>query len=609
MRVDRKHLVYLMPLFQFVKPPEKLTVSEWADRYRVLTPETCPEPGPYRTARTPYCKLPMDCFSDPEIEHIVFVWATQVGKSEAILNMLGYAIDQDPSPALLVMSTDILGKFHSRNRIQTMVEASDKLKEKKSPHVDEFTLLEMKFTNMVLSITGANSPSSLASRPVRFLFRDEVNKYPPYIGREADPMSLTKERTKNFWNRKIVDVSTPTTDSGNISLEFESCDAQYDYYVPCPHCGQMQKLVFENIKWPEGERDPKKVREVAWYECAKCESVIDDIYKGQMLKDGEWRSRQKAMHPRKVGFHLPAWYSPWLTWGDCAAEFLASKDYPEKLMNFRNSWEALPWVQKIDTKSQSELAANIIDVPPLVCTQDTVALTCGIDPGQGGAWFLVLGFKADMTPHIVHYGFIALPDPSWSELTALVHDTHYSIQGSSHMMSIWRAGIDTGGSRYGDEESTMTEQAYDWIRNSGRGKVRGTKGASSSSGKKVRVSLIEKKPGASKAQQKGVELLTLDTDAFKDIVHYRLQLPAGSPGRLTFHSETGVDLMRHILAEEKRRNKKGFYEWMRIARHNHLLDCLVIALALGDPEYYGGVRVIGSGPRAKQRRVISVGNK
>jgi len=209
----------------------------------------------------------MDAFSNPDIEHIVCQWSTQVGKTEMLYNCLGYVIDQDPSPTLLVMPTDILGLFVSKNRIQPMVEACERLGEKKPDDEDDYTNLEMKFQGMIFSIAGANSAASLSSRPVRYLFRDEVNKYPAFVGKEADPMSLSKERTKNFWNRKIFDVSTPTTDTGNITREFETSDAIYDYHIPCPLCGLFQILRFSQIKWPkppEGEKmSPEKVRTLA----------------------------------------------------------------------------------------------------------------------------------------------------------------------------------------------------------------------------------------------------------------------------------------------------------------------------------------------------------
>jgi phage terminase large subunit GpA-like protein len=520
------------------------------------------------------------------------------------------------------MPTEDLGRFISRNRIQPMVEACQKLREKKPDDPDEYSRLEMKFRGMVFSIIGANSPASLSHRPVRFLFRDEVNKFPFFSAKEADPMSLSKERTKNFWNRKIFDVSTPSIEAGNITKELESCDVVFDFFLPCPHCGVYQVLRFEEIKWPKKENgeesiNPDEAKKTAWYECESCKQPVADVYKGEMLRGGEWRSRpigdERAIefskyildhHSKKIGFHLPAWYSPWLTWGDCAAEFLRSKNYPEKLMNFRNSWEAEPWIDKYETKTVSELMGNVIDLPPLVCPAESIALSCGIDPGQGGFWFVVLAWRADMSPHLVHYGFLV----EWNAITSLIWENSYAMEKGQKRLMVWRAGIDTGGAKYGDRGETMTEAAYDWLRQNGQGRVFATKGASASlGGHRVRSSVIDRLPGAKGSViPGGITLFLLDTEAFKDAIAHRLRIKEGDPGRFSFHNETGTDFVSHLTAEEKRRDRHGRSSWVKIREANHLLDASMIAFAMGDPECQGGIRIIGTG-QSVGRRVISKG--
>lgn len=598
MNIKVSELIYLDKTLKTFKPPEKLTVSEWANKFRILTPETSPEPGPYRTLRTPYCRKVMDTFSDINIEHIVCCWATQVGKTEMMYNCIGYCINQDPSPTLLVMPTEKLGRFVSKNRLQPMIEASEELRSKKTSNFDDFTTLEMKFTNMIFCIAGANSAANLSQRPVRYLFRDEIDKYPKFVGKEASPMSLSKERTKNFWNRKIFDVSTPTFEDGNIWNELNACEVIYDYYVPCPHCGHFQKLVFMQIKWPENERDPDKVKKIAWYECIECEQQIDNIHKQQILVDGEWRARpdKQSEHPQKIGFHLPAWYSPWLHWGDCASEFLASKDYPDKLMNFRNSWAAEPWIEKYETKTLEKLSTNKNELRMLICPKDTLALTAGIDPGRGGYWYTVIAWRKDLSPFLIDYGFIE----GEQNLSHFVWDSIYRTQDGQNL-PIWIGGMDTGGSRYGEESETMTEAAYIWLREHGRGKIYGTKGASFSMGKKMKISNIDKMPKGIKIPG-GLNLWLLDTGAFKDAIHYRLQIPKDEPGRFTFSQDAGPDYIQHIMSEEKRKSRNGKIEWVRLRKENHWLDCTVIAFAMADAERNGGVRRILFAKNAPQRQ-------
>jgi phage terminase large subunit GpA-like protein len=512
----------------------------------------------------------MDAFSNPDIEQIVCCFATQTGKTEMEYNCLGFVIDQDPSPALLVMPTEILGKYVSRNRIQPMIEASERLRNKKTQDPDDFTTLEMKFQQMVLSIAGANSAASLSVRPVRYLFRDEINKFPAIIGKEADPMSLSKERTKNFWNRKIFDVSTPTNEDGSITRELETCDAVFDYHVPCPHCGFEQILRFSQIKWPQEERDPEKVRTIAWYECESCNAVISDHHKTQMLKEGSWKSREAGIsHPRKVGFHLPAWYSPWVTWGDCASEFLKSKDYPEKLRNFRNSWEAEPWLETMDAIESEGLIARKEDYGPKIPSQAGV-LTAAVDVQDDRLEVEIIawgpGEESWSMDFKIFMGSPALEQP-WSELDTLLQASFEHELGA--ILHIAAVCVDTGGH--------FTKNVYEFVRPRQTRRVFAIKGSNQAN------MPIVTRPKVSAVSN--VRLFSVGTDTAKQIIYARLKLQAPGPGFLHFPKFPMYDeeYFRQLAAEKCviRMDKRGFpyREWIKEYKRNEALDLKVYNLA------------------------------
>jgi phage terminase large subunit GpA-like protein len=271
-----------------------------------------------------------------------------------------------------------------------------------------------------------------------------------------------------------------------------------------------------------------------------------------------------------------------------AREFLESKDYPEKLMNWRNSWMAEPWVEKYETKSEREILANAIEIEPLFVPKGAVALTCGVDPSADGFWFVVLAWKRDMSPHLVHYGYLV----GWEALTSLVWENTYQVEGTEARFPIWRVGLDTGGGEREYHDLTMAEEAYDWLRKHSRSKCFGTKGASHPLSHKIKITKIDKMPKGQPIPG-GITLLNLDTDAFKDALHYRLQIKEGDPGRFTFHKETAMDFVGHLLAEEKRIDiRTGKSDWVRIRKANHWLDACVLAFAVADPELYGGVKLI-----------------
>ena len=215
---------YIREALRQMQPPEDLTVSEWAEKYRVLNSSTSAMPGPWRNDKTPYLKEVMDELLNYETEETAFCKCTQVGGSEALLNMLGYIVQQDASPAMIVYPTDKLAESVSENRIKAMLKSSPALQRLYKEFQSQ--KLELQFDGMYLTLAGSNSPSSLASKAIKYLFLDEVDKYPNASSKEADPISLARERTKTFPNRKIYMTSTPTIRTGQIWKALENSDIE-----------------------------------------------------------------------------------------------------------------------------------------------------------------------------------------------------------------------------------------------------------------------------------------------------------------------------------------------------------------------------------------------
>src|SRR5574343_498313 len=564
------------------RPPEDLTVSQWAEKYLVLVAETSAEPGPWLNARAPYLRAIMDAFSDDFVECIVFCKGSQLGGTEALYNCLGYAIHQDPAPCLFVMPTLELAKFASRSRIQPMIEASPELRSRKPSNEDDYTTFSMLFPGMVLTLAGANSPASLASRPCRYVFLDEVNKFPEFAGKEADPISLASERQKTVWNRKTVVISTPTTEDRQITKELDSCDQINDYHVPCPHCGAFKRLTFSQIKWPkelirEDDNYAQQVKESAWYECEACEGHISDLHRPQMLLSGQWVPRKSA------------------------------SKYPEKLMNFVNSWLAEPCVKRIDAKTESESLEARSELPSQTVPLEAIALTCFVDVQVRNFWFAVRAWAKDMTSWLIHYGSLA----DWADVETLLFDTAYPVAGDGgRTMQVWRAAIDTGGT--GREEGSMTEEAYWWLRRNGIGRgcrVWGTKGSSTPLAGRIHLGKPLDKTPSGKPIPGGLQIVMLDTAKLKDLFHYRLQAAREcESGGAYLHAEVDETYVKHITAEEKRRDRKGHETWEKVGRRNDLLDCEVGCLALVDPEWPGGGINLLPGPVVTRKKEESIGN-
>lgn len=550
------------------KPPERYTVSEWADNFRVLTSVSA-EPGRWRTNRTPYLKEPMDRFTDPLIEKIVLCFGAQLGKTETELNMIGYTLDQTSSPTMMVYPTDTIAKFASDKRVQPMIKSVKSINDK----FDENSkLLELDFNNgNYMVLVGANSPSSLSSRSIKYLFFDEIDKYPAFAGKEADPIKLATERTKTFVDKKIVMVSTPTVESGNIWQAFMSANERRQYYVPCPHCGVSQTLKFKQIKWPEEHNDnADMIRDTAYYECEHCGERIYDKHKMEMLRSGEWRAVNKSQSKiRSVSYHLSSIYSPWVTFGDVAYEFKNSKGTPATLMNFINSWLAEPW-KSSKTKSTQNMEFTQSNYPCGVVPDKAVLLIASVDVQLDHFWWEVRAYAPGVKSYLIDYGQAS----TWEDLEEIIINREYpSEYGESRQ--VMKAGIDSG---------FRTDEVYQFCSRFPEVciPVKGSSNHSTMAAPYTMTSLEKGVVG-------GLKLYVLNTDYWKDFIFARMIRLADEDGTIHLYKECPQEYSDHLRSEEKQeiRNVKTgavTVQWKPLTSHpvNHLLDTCTYNAAVAD---------------------------
>lgn len=555
---------WISKAISILKPPEKLTVSEWADKYRILDSKTSAEPGRWNTFRTAYLKGIMDAFNDEEIEEIIFVKPTQVGGTESLNNIIAYIIAQDPSPTLIVYPTLELAEYTSKNRLQPMIQLSSEVRERYRDQ--ESKMLELQFDGMYVVLSGANSPASLASRPIRFLLMDEVDKYPKNAGKEADPKSLAKERTKTFaHNKKIFQTSTPTLKNGPIWQEWENADDQRRYYVPCPHCGHYQSFRFKQIKWAKETKTPDEARVSAYYECEQCKGIITDGHKPTMLRDGKWQSENKS-GSTKTAFHLNAIYSPWVRFGDVVYEFIKSKDYPELLMNFVNSWLAEPWEQT-EVKMNSDIVLEReSEYEDCVIPEGTLLVTAGVDVQKDHFYYTVRAWGSSMTSWNITHGMA----DTWDQVENIMNLPYQDLNGKIYQVNL--CAVDSG---------ARTEEVYDFCAINQEWAIP-VKGSSNPLRARYSVSTIDRVN--SKAH--GLRLYIVDGDQYKDMIAGRIKRPNG-PGSWMVHLGCDRDYAEQICAEEKQRIRKGSVEiekWVPKASHiaNHYLDAEVYAAMAAD---------------------------
>lgn len=565
----RKFLVapYQKTALESLKPPEDITVSEWAAKYRVLDAKTSATPGPWRNEKTPYLVGIMDEFSNPETEEIVFAKPTQVGGTEVILNILGYTIHQDPSDTMVVYPSDELGERTSENRIKPMVMASAPLKERYQENRSK--IKELRFRDMSIYITGSNSPADLSSSPIRRLLLDEVDKYPGASKKEANPISLARERTKTFRNRKIFITSTPTLKTGHIWKALEEVDQVRHYFVPCPHCGKFIELKWSQIKFPDEEGMTYADRaEFANYVCQECGCIITDRDKPEMLRYGEWRTVQEnTKFPRKVAFWINTLYSPFVRFSEIAKAFLMSKDDPDAFQNFTNSWLAEPWEDTKLKTSADLVMERQTELPEFTVPAWAKLLTAGVDVQETSVYWTIRAWGNYLTSQNIAHGQAY----SFAEVERVMN-LQYVREGSADALVVSLALIDSGDN---------TDTVYDFCA-SNSDWAAPSKGSSHPMDTHFKVSKVNKID--SKAY--GMQLVIIDTGKYKDMIAGRMRKPNGT-GSWMVYQGCDREYADQVTAEHKVNEKSGsrvVQKWVPKTSHadNHYLDCEVYAMCAAD---------------------------
>lgn len=511
----------------------------------------------------------MDRFTDPLIEKIVLCFGAQLGKTETELNMIGYALDQTASPTMMVYPTDTIAKFASDKRVQPMIKSVKSISDK----FDENSkLLELDFNNgNYMVLVGANSPSSLSSRSIKYLFFDEIDKYPAFAGKEADPIKLATERTKTFVDKKIVMVSTPTVESGNIWQAFMSANERRQYYVPCPHCGVSQTLKFKQIKWPEEHNDnADMIRDTAYYECEHCGERIYDKHKMEMLRRGEWRTVNESQSKvRSVSYHLSSIYSPWVTFGDVAYEFKNSKGTPATLMNFINSWLAEPW-KSSKTKSTQNMEFTQSNYPCGVVPDKAVLLIASVDVQLDHFWWEVRAYAPGVKSYLIDYGQAS----TWEDLEEIIINREYPSE-YGEARQVMKAGIDSG---------FRTDEVYQFCSRFPEVCIP-LKGSSNHTTMTAPYTMTSLEKGV----VGGLKLYVLNTDYWKDFIFARMIRPADEDGTIHLYKKCPQEYSDHLRSEEKQeiRNVKTgavTVQWKPLTSHpvNHLLDTCTYNAAVAD---------------------------
>lgn len=561
------------------KPRSKMTGSQWADSRRYVAPGTSPEPGEWRTERVPYLREPMDSMTDKRTEHVVMCCSSQLGKSEALMNVMGYYIDQEPAPILMVQPTIEAAEAFSKERIDPTIRFSPGLKDKfeldgkdgRGSSRKSSTTIRMKtFPGGYLAMVGANAPTGLASRPVRVLLCDEIDRYGNT--REGDPLKLGIQRTTNFHNRKIVMVSTPTIKDASPIWEWYEKSDKREFYITCPHCGDEYVWKWEQVKWDKDE-DGNALPETAKMFCPHCGCQVRGAYKPDMeiLKTGRWKPSAQS---RIKGYHINSLYSPWVNLYSLVEEFTQATKNRDKagLQEFINLKLGEPWEEIVTGEDNWMPIYRQREYYHASLPEGVLLLTCGVDVQHDRLECTVLGWGLDKESwaieHRVLYGE---PDTKelWAQLDAFLQEPRSLPNGQVLYPSC--TCVDSGDGAY-------TQDVYLYTRQRERRNVFAIKGRGG-----IGTPFISK---PSRSNRVGAALFVLGVDAGKSLVYGRLALQEEGPGYCHFgrEKERGFDeaYYKSLFSERlEKKFEKGKVQlaWKKIRERNEALDCYVYATA------------------------------
>lgn len=570
-----------LPLFDSAfaegwKPEPDLTVSQWAAEHRYLDSKASAEPGLWRNERTPYLVEIMDALSPSHpAKRVVFMSGAQVGKTECGNNWIGFTIHNAPAPTLMVQPTVEMAKRVSKQRLAPMIEASPVLQERVSEARSRDsgnTTFVKEFPGGLLILTGSNSGAGLRSMPIKNLFADEVDEYPGDVDGQGDPVSLAEKRTTTFPRRKIFVTSTPTIKGlSKIEAEFLRSD-QRRYYVPCSHCGNMDWMRWENIRWEKGHT------ETAALMCLQCTELIPERMKTDMLAAGEWRATAEG--DGTVGFHLNGLYSPigWTSWAEIAAEFIAAKDDVFLYKTWVNTRKGESWEERgemIDADSlqtrledYGEIGEERIEVP-----HGVGVLVASVDVQGDRLEAKVKGYGIREESWLVAYTQIPgdpVKDETWFELDKFRRQKFLHASGQRVPVTI--TTVDSGGNH--------TEQVYKYCKSRLSERVFAIKGGSER-GKPV----VPQR--ATNRNRYRARLYVLCVDSAKEIIMSRLKIKEEGPGFMHLptwvHPDHDPEYLEQLVSEKAVwrwvKNKGTVRDWIKTRDRNEALDLEVYCLA------------------------------
>jgi len=563
-------------------PPPPRTADQWADQCRIL-PMGSAEPGKWRSSKTPYMIPIMRACSNPLYSFVIVCMASQMGKTEALFNVIGHRFDDDPTPTLIILPNQKLAESVSNDRVSKMLSSVPSLKAKLA--IGKKNKMSEKFIGGVrLGFGWAGSATELSSHPAGLALIDERDRMEDDAGGEGDPVELVAARGSTYPDSKVIVTSTPTIEDNSPIWKLYEEGTQQQWSWPCPDCGEYFIPRLELLIWQE-KSTPHQALKTARLKCPHCEYLIEDHQKTAMNRKGVYVGPEQHITPEgeilgdaidttRASFWVSGICSPWKSFGQRAESFVRAKNSgaPGRVQTcintafgelYKTAGEAPEWEAVANLRG----AYKSDDV-----IRDVQIITAGVDVQKDRLIYVVRGWGFNHESWLIRFGELhgeTEHDAVWSQLQQIL-----SVQWGGKRIK--KMLVDSG---YKPGKRGDPSQVYNFCRrNSGvaapaKGRERLNKPFTSS-----KLDLSTKGATA----KRSIMLWHIDSDVHKSWVHGRIDWPPGESGAWHIPSDTTDDYCQQIVAEQRLEKATGLATWIKTKKDNHFLDCEALALAAAD---------------------------
>lgn len=561
------------------KLKRRMTLTEFMEDTIVLSAERAAASGPFRIGDAVYQRGMADAITNPDVEEIVFLTSSQVGKTSLLSGAQAYYAKQEPSPQLSVFPTQVVADAYLAEQFEPMVRDAAGLAE---------IIRDLDYPGGYIAFVGANNPSQLAMRPIRVVTGDEVDRWPLSSGKEGNPADLARKRTTTFRNRKHIFASTPLlTKTSQIVAMFKET-RQYFYHVGCHECSHVQTLKWANVHF---SKDNEKK---ATYACEGCGVMWDEKTKRRLIRDagemgGGWLHPTdakfydgyfRALKPNakpadgKVGFWINELYSPWSSMAVMAKAYTDAEGNPMKQQTFRNTREGMPWDGDVTSQADADLLIQRRETySPKIVPDEAGLVTAAVDVQDDRLEILTQAWGIEdeswvLEHHVIH------SDPSvpatWERLKQfLLRMYPHAKRGTT--LKLEGVAIDSGGH--------ATQQVYAFC--NAAHKVGRPWYAIKGVPKEGRVPWLVSKQKL-KDQTK---LFLVGVDDCKSMIYARYALTKPGPGYIHLHQSITKEQIKQMTSEHAVVDVDGngfpVKTWQKpVGARNEMLDLMVYNYAV-----------------------------